>query len=103
MPNSPILKFTPEAKADLFDIFEYLSKNLCEPITASNLIDRIEKQCNLLASFPLLGSIPRDETLAKRGYRMKVVDNFLVFYMVDEYHVKVMRVINERRNYKNLL
>ena len=97
------LKFTPESKADLFEILEYVTKNLAAPSAAEGMIEKIEAACNRLTFFPSLGVIPRDATLAKKGYRMLVVENFLVFYTVDEQSVKIMRVVYGRRNYQSLL
>ena len=103
MPVSLELKFTPEAKADLFGIFEYIAKNLTAPSAAENLIAKVETACERLTAFPLSGTIPRDDTLAKKGYRILIVDNFLVFYMVDQNNVKIMRIVYGRRNYQRLL
>ena len=103
MPSSLKLKITPEAKADIFEIFEYITKNLAAPAAAEERIKKIESACNRLTVFPFLGVIPRDATLAKKGYRMLIVDHFLVFYTVDEQAVKIMRVVYGRRNYQRLL
>ena len=103
MPTNLTLKFTPEAKTDMFDIFEYISEELSAPTTATNLIDKIERACQRLTLFPLSCPIPRDGTLAKKGYRMLVVDNFIVFYKVDDVSVIMMRILYGKRNYKNLL
>jgi len=103
MSSNLILRFTPEARTDLLEIFEYISNKLVAPMAASNLIDKIEAECKRLTSFPLIGSIPRDDTLAKKGYRMLDVNNFIVFYTVDEPCVIIMRVMYGRRNYSHLL
>ena len=103
MSSNLKLKFTPESKADLFEIFEYITKNLSAPSAAESMIERIESACNRLTLFPFSGVIPRDATLAKKGYRMLVVGNFLVFYTADEQTVQIMRVVYGRRNYQSLL
>ncbi|MCL2343577.1 MAG: type II toxin-antitoxin system RelE/ParE family toxin [Firmicutes bacterium] len=87
----------------MFEIFEYVTKNLDAPAAAGALIEKIESACNRLTVFPFSGVIPRDATLAKKGYRMLVVGNFLVFYTADEQAVKIMRVVYGRRNYQSLL
>jgi len=103
MPSNYSLKFTPQANADLFDIFEYITNQLDAPVSAVKLIDKIENDCNRLRQFPLSGALPKDDTLIKKGYRIVVVDNFIVFYIVDGTTVKIMRVIYGRRNYEHLL
>jgi len=99
MPDNLKLKFTSKAKADMTGILDYISDNLYAPAAATKLIDKIEKSCQILTSSPLAGSIPRDDTLARKGYRMLVVDNYLVFYTVDDSVVRIMHVVYGRRNF----
>jgi|GEM_PF-77395 len=100
MPNNLRLKFTPEAQTDLFEIFDYIEKSLFAPTAAVNLIEKIEQACRRLTDYPFSCPIPRDDMLAKKGYRMLLVDNFIAFYMVDENHVTVMRVMYGRETIK---
>jgi addiction module RelE/StbE family toxin len=99
------LKFTREAREDLDKIFEYITQKLDAPIAAENLIDKIQTASERLRRFPQIGKIPADDTLAKKGYRMLIVDNFLEFYQVDEVQniVRIMRIVYGKRNYTQLL
>jgi len=97
------LKFTPEANMDLFEIFEYVTNNLSAPVAAGTLIDKIEDACKKLVLFPLSGSIPRDNILVKKDYRLIAVDNFIVFYQVDDRVIRIMRIVYGKRNYQALL
>ncbi|MDR0842048.1 MAG: type II toxin-antitoxin system RelE/ParE family toxin [Acidobacteriota bacterium] len=103
--NDYSLKFTPEARDDLFEIFQYIAVVLAAPGAAETLIDKIEKDCRRLTLFPFSCPIPCDAALAKKGYRMLVVDNFIAFYQVDEATaiVRIMRVVYGKRNYRQLL
>ena len=103
MPNELKLKFTPEARTDLSEIFDYIGKTLSAPGAAVKLIGKIEDMCRRLTVHPFSGPIPSDDMLAKKGYRMLIVDNFIAFYIADETYVKVMRVVYGKRNYKGLL
>lgn len=106
MPENKFkLKFTKEAQSDLFEIFDHIANNLAAPIAAGSLIDKIEKASENIALFPYAGSIPNDGTLAKKGYRLLVVDNFIIFYQVDEAAliVKVIRVVYGKSNYQQFL
>ena len=103
MPTNLKLKFTPEAKADLLEIFAYIDKQLSAPVAAVHLIDQIEHACKRLTAHPLSCPIPQDDLLAKKGYRMLCVGNFIAFYTADQHQVKIMRVIYGRRNYRHLL
>jgi toxin ParE1/3/4 len=103
MQNKFRLQFTKEANSDLTGIFDYITNNLSAPVSAVELIDKLEKSCRLLTQFPFSGAIPRDNILAKKGYRIITVDNFIVFYVVDDTAVKIMRVLYGKRDYSNLL
>lgn len=103
MPDKLKLKFTPEARTDMLDIFEYIAEELSAPASALDLINKIEDKCERLTIFPLSCPIPRDGILAKKGYRMLLVDNFIIFYRVDAVSVIIMRVVYGKRDYRNLL
>lgn len=105
MQNNYSLKFTIEANRDLDEIFNYITNNLSAPVAAADLIDKIEKESKRLINFPLSGPIPRDDTLAKKGYRMLIVDHFIAFYIVDTDNniIKIMSVVYGKRNYSKLL
>ena len=45
------------------------------------------------------GSYPRQERLKMLGYRTKLVQNYIVFYMIFEDHVELEFIYNQRRNY----
>ena len=103
MQNKYQLRFTKEANSDLTGIFDYITNNLSAPVAAVELIDKLEKSCRLLTQFPFAGAIPRDNILAKKGYRIITVDNFIIFYLVDTIDVKIMRVLYGKMDYSNLL
>lgn len=103
MVNEYTLKFTVEAEEDLLTIFGYINGNLSSPIAAEKLILKIEKACMQLVSFPFSGSIPKDAYLSRKGYRMILVDNFIIFYLIDDTLIKIMRIIYGKRNYSDFL
>lgn len=58
-----------------------------------------------LAIFPEPGSLVTDETLRNKGYHKLIVDNYIVFYLVDEEdkQVVIMRILYSGRQYENIL
>lgn len=58
-----------------------------------------------LKDFPYSCSFVLDEPLKNRGYRKLIVDNYIVFYLVNEMEkqVVVMRILYGAQNYQNLL
>lgn len=106
MPNNHYsLKFTPKAEEDLDEIFSYISAKLHADIAAEDLMDKIESAVMQLKEWPFSGSYVLDELLKGRGYRKLIVDNHMVFYLVNEEkkQVVVMRILYGASKYQNFL
>ncbi|QGP92813.1 ParE toxin of type II toxin-antitoxin system, parDE [Neomoorella glycerini] len=93
--------YLAQAQEDLLDIFDYIRRE--RPQAAERILQLFDKKISHLADFPLMGCRPRDERLKKLGYRVLIVDNYLVFYVVKENMVEIRRVIHGRRRYAFLL
>ncbi len=95
------LKFTPKASEDLEQIYNYISAE----IAAANLLERIEASITRLKNFPYSCSFVFDEPLQNRGYRKLIVDNYVVFYLVNELEkqVVIMRILYSARNFQDFL
>jgi len=65
--------------------------------------DRIEKKLSALNTYPQLGKIPNDEKLASLGYRVVVVDNYLIFYKISGKTVLIYRIVHGARDVPGLL
>ena len=103
--NSYIIKFTPIASDDLESIYSYIFNNLSVPIAADNLLYKIENDILRLKDFPYSCSYVIDESLKARGYRRLIIDNYNVFYLVNEMdkRVVVMRILYGAQNYLEIL
>jgi len=99
------LKFTPKAEEDLDQIYGYIFNTLCAENAANKLIDKIEKEILRLKEFPFSCSYVIDEPLKSRGYHKLIVDNYLVFYLVNESksQVIIMRILYGTSKYQNIL
>lgn len=93
------------AENDLFEIGHYITMELLEPKTAQNLLEKISAAILELEQFPLRGALIADDNLANQGIRRLLVDNYIVFYVVskDRKTVTVIRILYNKRNWKNLL
>ena len=106
MPNNNYsLKFTPIALQDLDEIFSYISTKLFAESSALKLIDNIENSIMKISHFPFSCNLVLDEPLKSKGYRKLIVDNYIVFYLVNEEkkQVIVMRILYGASNYQNIL
>lgn len=99
------LKFTLKAEEDLDQIYEYIFNSLFAESAANNLIKKVEKEITRLMKFPFSGSYAMDEPLKARGYRKLIVDNYLVFYLVNEVEAQVviMRILYGASKYQNIV
>ena len=72
---------------------------------ALSQLEKFDTTISLLATNPYLGVIPKDERLKKLGYRMLVIDKYLVFYVVktETKTIQIRRIIHGARQYSFLL
>jgi len=69
----------------------------------SELANKIVKNLELLSENPNLGRIPREEEIRNLGYRYLIVQNYLIFYTIEERTIFIHRILHGARNYKSLL
>ena len=101
MSNPHQIRYLNTAETDLMDIFEYIRKD--NPSAALKLLERFDQSISQLSGNPHLGVIPKDDRLKRRGYRILVIDKYLVFYVLKINTVQIRRVIHGARQYSFLL
>lgn len=99
MPKYQI-NITEIAEQDLFETVEYIALDNLPAVL--QLADEIEQNILRLEDFPLLGVIPKNRRLAIRGYRILIVSDYLVFYVIDGETIEVRRILSGKRNYTKL-
>lgn len=95
------IRYLSTAEKDLTDIFEYIRKD--NPSAALSQLERFDKSISHLASNPFMGVSPKDERLKKLGYRILIINKYLVFYVVKTRVVQIRRIIRGTRKYSFLL
>jgi toxin ParE1/3/4 len=96
--NAPYeIRYLKTAECDLYGIFDYISQD--NPEAAADLLEKIDNSISLLSDNPYFGVTPRDSRLRNKGYRMLIIQNYLVFYVVKEKTVQIRRVIHSARRY----
>lgn len=88
------------AEEDLTEIISYVVAD--RPNVAEKLLGRFNIKLAGLASSPHVGNLPHEISLKQLGYRYLVLDNYLVFYVIDGHMIYVHRIIHGARDYKNL-
>jgi toxin ParE1/3/4 len=86
------------------DFTEIVSFIAADNLNAANTIaDKIEKNLELLSGNPNLGRISREEEIRNLGYRYLIVQNYLIFYIIETKIILVHRILHGARDYKSLL
>ena len=103
--NNYSLKFTPKAGEDLEQIYNYISEKLFNVIAANNLLEKIENSIMNLKDFPYSCSLVSDELLKSKGYRKLIVENYIVFHLINESEkqVVIMRILYGAQNYQDFI
>lgn len=99
------LEYLPIALQDIVEIVNYISHTLKNQESASNLAESFIAKAESLLIFPYKNPVCQLIRPLKHEYRKILVENYLIFYWVDEEKklVTVARVIYAKRDYSNLL
>lgn len=94
------VELTPKARKDMDNIFEYIAYDLQSYQNATGQIVRLRKEIDSLNEMPGRFRIYDKKLWRSRNLRVMPVDNFLVFYMIDNTNkiVTVTRVQYGRRD-----
>ena len=95
------IRLLQAAEEDIKEIITYIA--LDNPSAAEAMADKIENCLSDLSTYPLIGKIPIEEELARMGYRFLIVQNYLVFYTIEDHIIWVHRIIHGARDYLSLL
>ena len=96
-------EFSPLAERDLNETFDYITLELSSSQAAVQLIDSIQTAVENICVFPYSRPLLKDKILRGKGYRLLIVRNFNIFYIVERQTVIIRRVLHGSRNYELLL
>ncbi|AJQ29900.1 type II toxin-antitoxin system RelE/ParE family toxin [Pelosinus fermentans] len=94
------VEYLPLAYDDLDEIFTYIAAD--DSRAAANLLNEIDTAVLHLEDFPDMGVNLKNRRLANKGYKMLVVNDYLVFYVVIGSIVEIRRIVSSKRNYTKL-
>ena len=95
------VKILPVAEEDMSDIVDYL--NTLSPEAAFRYYDLLTERISSLSDMPERCALARDSQLRLRGYRVLIVGQYLVFFVIIGDTVQVRRIIYSRRQYEALI
>ena len=91
---------TGQARHDLKQVYKYIAETLMEPVIAENQYTRIENAVYSLDQMPERFRQYEKEPWRSRNLRVMTVNNYVVFYTVDNEKrvVTVIRIMHGRMN-----
>lgn len=95
------IEYLPIAYEDLEEVFSYIASDSYG--AASDLLNEIDKSIQHLEDFSNIGTTPKNKRLAGKGYKILIVNDYLVFYIVIGEIIEIRRILSGRRNYAKLL
>lgn len=95
------VEYLPIAKEDLFSIVEYIQ--IDDPSAAQNFLDQVDDAISKFETFPYMGSVPKDTRLMHLNYRVLIIGNYIVFYVVLDKIVEIRRILHGKRQFSFLL
>lgn len=98
------VEYSQEALVDIKSIYTYISQILHAPLTARRQVNRIRKEIRDLEAFPTRYVLVEWEPWASMKMHRLPIDNYIVFYLVDEQAmaVKIVRIVYGGRNLEDL-
>ncbi len=96
MQRKYTLRYLPSAQDDLISIMEFIAKD--SPGRALSFVEKLNDRIGQLEYQPLLGRIPRHPKLREYGYRVQIIESYLVFYIIRRKTIEIHRVVHGSRN-----
>lgn len=95
---------TDTADAGIRKIILYVAQNFGNDVALKKL-DAIEKRILELGDDPYIGTEPRYLVLKRQGYKVLILEKYLVFYKIDEENkaVVIYAVVDQRQDYLNII
>lgn len=93
------------AERDILEAISYVQDALFQPESAKRIYRAIKEQILSLSTMPDRYAVIAEEPYAAMGIRRVRVENYLIFYTVNEKSktVSVIRVLYNRREWHNLI
>ncbi len=95
------VEFTEDAKEEITEIYEYISKNLKAEKSAKRIMKEIKDKILTLANFPEKYTKIERTSKIKKEFRRMLIGNFVVLYTIEQKYKKIYisHMYYSRRNY----
>ena len=97
------LRYLPLAEKDLEVIVDYIVDTLKAPQAAYDFLDAVEAKINRIREHPYSCRVFQPSEPIDSEYRVLIVNNYLVFYLVSDDTVEVHRVVYGKRDLSRII
>jgi addiction module RelE/StbE family toxin len=97
------IRYSRDARLDLAEIKNYISKDLSNPSAASSIVAKISKHIHGLKQFPELGASMSSIVDIVTDVRFLVCGNYLAFYHIQDNGIYIDRILHGKRDYVSAL
>ena len=97
-----LFRFTPQAVADLFDVWSYIAAD--NPEAADRVETAIYDACALFSAEPLIGHVRMELTrLPLRFWTLQRYPNYMIIYDPETDTLQIIRILHAKRDVKRIL
>jgi len=89
--------------AELESCINYIKHELKNSVAAKKLKEEVKKKYKKIKENPFIYPAVYDKYLASKGFRFTMVNNYMLFYAVEEKEIIILRFMYGRRDWINIL
>jgi plasmid stabilization system protein ParE len=97
------LIFTKNFKEDVKQSTNYIRHALQAPAAAERLKAEIKRAYKIIKETPFIYPIVPNDYLASMGFRFTMVKNYMLFYIVEEKQINIIRFLYGHRDWIDIL
>jgi toxin ParE1/3/4 len=95
------IRYLPVAEDDLLSIYDWIAND--NPARAATFTEKLDKLIGALAANPHLGRVPKHGKLEGYGYRVLVIESYLVFYVIRGRTIEIHGVVHGSRYFDDII
>jgi len=97
------IHYLPLALDDLKDIVRYIAHTLESPRAAENFLSKLDREVLKIADNPFRCRLYVSPETLKYDYRVLHIDNYSLFYTVENKKIEIHRIIYSRRDTERVI
>lgn len=101
MSDKYAIRYLPVAVDDLLSIYGWIAKD--SHARAASFTEKLDNRVSSLTTHPFLGRVPKHEKLQAFGYRVLVIESYLVFYIIRGQIIEIHRVVHGSRHLDDIV